>query len=510
MLGVLLILLNSEDTSRIYYLPQERVSAVKENFRREWDLPSLIQTRYYSTLPIPMGSLTRMLYLTGGVGPADYGYSVRGGAFWENRIIVNGIPLPDPIFHLIIMAPIEQEAVNYMTLYRSTLPIRYQGTSSLLKIETDRKKGYVRAGFPSASLQIPFDNAYFYAYGEWIPFQEFSSASIMMGTDNADAIAYIRRFSIFTTPTDTTYEDIDLIQGQTGVSLRPLNWINATLSLHHTLIWDDRDSDRADGSLLTSGISMDRSGWGCSARGMVRRGELSDMGSEFSRSGYRMGCYVGRESGIRLDVMNGEWKISARLFRKFFIGNKTALKLYIGNGYQILYIHPLILEPVILRRATGVYTVVAGLERLIQKGYADLNLYAKYYHPYTAPITDSMSRKYVVGMDFTVSSEGVQMSGFLQTGNIPGTARWSLNFAQLDRQGKGGVILGMRDGILSTDGTRGRSVGFAGISRAISIKKAVLLMGFVFYTYLPFGKGDVQYISSSDFSMPVIWIKMLF
>jgi len=278
-----------EDSTRIYYLPEERVSATQENFKGEWDLPSIVQPGYYYSLPIPFGSFTRTLFLIGGVGPADYGFSVRGGAFWENRVILNGTPLPDPIFHIIIMAPVEQEVVRYAILHRSALPIRYQGTSSVLEIETDRLKRFFKAGFPSASGQIAHNGFYVYSYGEWIPGDEYASASIMAGYGMADAIAYARRFPAFkVTPRDTF--DLLLNQAQAGFSIKPIKSLNASFSIHYINILDRRTEESADGYLGMGNLNW---GWklvGCQVEFINRWGLISEAGSAFSKMGYIAGC----------------------------------------------------------------------------------------------------------------------------------------------------------------------------------------------------------------------------
>jgi len=503
----LLILILITDTTSIYRLPEEKILATQENFRREWDLSSIVRPGYYSSLPVPFGSMTRVLFLTGGVGPADYGFSVRGGAFWENRVILNGTPLPDPIFHIIIMAPVEQEVVRYAVLHRSALPIRYQGTSSVLEIETDRLKRFFKAGFPSASGQITYDGFYVYSYGEWIPGDEYASASIMAGYGMVDAIAYARRFPAFkVTPRDTF--DLSLTQAQAGFSIKPVGSLHASFSIHYINILDRRRKESADGYM-----GMGNLGWrwkmiGCQVEFINRWGLISEAGGAFSKMGYMAGCYAGRRSGVRLDVINGQAKLSARLFKKFFMGERTAFKFYLGNGHQILYVYPLLLEPLILRRATTVYTAIAGVERLMGHGYADMDFYLKYYNPYTA--TDSAMEKYSMGMDFTIALERIQASGFVQKGNIPGTARWMFNFAQFDRQGRGGVLVGLRDGLLDEDGERSRPVGYAGISRTYRVGSIVLNLGLVYYVRLPFGGSSQFFAYDGTFLLPVIWVKGYF
>ncbi|GEM_PF-1893358 len=503
----ILICLLIKDTQQIYYLPEERVSATYENFSKEWDLSSIIRPGYYSSLPIPFGSFTRMLYMIGGVGPSNYGFSVRGGAFWENRVIINGIPLLDPIFHLIIMAPVEQEVVNYAILHRGALPIDYQGTSSILEIQTKKSYRYLKAGFPSASAQIASGGTFVYSYGEWIPMNDYFSASLMAGSGPLNAIAYIKGLStLIQAPQDTIV--LHLTQAQTGFSFEPTDNLRAAIDIHSLSIQDKKTGEMADGYMGLMNIDWKWQSGGCQAEVLRRWGVVSDIMPAFTRKGYIMGCYLGRRSGIRLDIINNRVNLSIRLFRKLFINEKTALKLYLGNGHQIVYIYPLLLEPFILRRATTVYTAISGIEWLSERGYTDINLYLKYYAPYTAG--DSISRRSVVGMDFTIVHKQNQISGFLQRGNIPGTARWIITFFHFDRQGRGGILMGMRDGILFEEGKRGRAVGFAGFSRTFHIRGLITTTGFVYYMKLPIPRGGIYYDQDVSFLLPILWFRVYF
>ncbi len=346
-----------------------------------------------------------------------------------------------------------------------------------------------------------------YSYGEWIPADEYASASIMAGYGMVDAIAYARRFPAFKiTPRDTF--DLLLNQAQAGFSIKPIKSLNTSFSIHYINILDRRTEETADGYLGMGNLDWRWNMVGCQVEFMGRWGLVSESGSTSSKAGHMAGCYAGRRSGVRFDVINGRIKLTVRFFKKFFMGERTAFKLYLGNGYQILYTYPFLLEPFILKRATTVYTAIAGVERLMEHGYADMNFYLKYYNPYTAE--DSAVERFAMGMDFSLASNQIQASGFIQKENIPGTARWMFNFSQFDRSGRGGVLLGLRDGILDEDGERSGAIGYAGISRAFQVRSTVLNLGFIYYVRLPFGGNSQFFAYDGALFLPVIWIKAYF
>ena len=527
--AVILLTDSGRDSLPAYELPESKVSAQYYNFRHLFDMNSIIYVKLYRSTPIFLDDARFILSLMGGVLPGPVGIIVRGGQPWENSIYLNGVFLPDPSFKVFIQFPIDVDAISSIEFHRGDIPLDEQALSSVIRIHSERYVRYGKVGFPLISgmwngggTGVYADLLYPLVFGK----DKFVSATALVSRSPFDG------FFMHNLLTYKYMADWDTLNFRRawvrywigGISIKPAEGWNFYHTTRYTFVQDED-------SLVTQfwshfwGAKFSKDERGCEVFYFQKRSDRI-MGEETRPNTYRVACfYTFGKLGVRLDLMDGQLKPSARFKYKKFLSDNLAAKIYLGNAYQnFLYLAFPISEPFISKEPSMVISFINGIEWLgnstrLGAFSLDASLYVKIYYPYTFAtlmgeidsVWNARKRQGIHGLDFTLTTHRFLISGFLQKGLGWSDVRWGFNFVLFDRHNNGAISIFAYQGfpMIITDEFMEREpdVFVVSVQYTARIRRWYFTAGI--YNFLQNGEHGPSALYA-DFVIPILSVKRYF